>query len=528
MTCFKTLMAMLVLILCLSIDLDAVEGETGILKLSVIDGATGLQVPARLRVRDRFDKDHTPSDSVVVPIAHDRWFVCPGEMRMRVPAGTVSVRVERGAEYRPIIQTAKIEAGQTLRREVRLERWIDMRERGYVSGENHLHIPIDKLSAMLAAEDLDFGTSLSWWNGPKFDIPPEQGWATDLQFGDERIPTSVYDAEVEHSWGAVYLVGLPAPISIPSDGRRANLPFVSIAHRQKGLVCYQAGWSREVLIDALLGYVDVVNVCNNNFHRHKYQPRKRYSNLLDVDGFPEYANTPEGMIRMNFETYYRLLNCGLRLAAGAGSATGAKASPVGYNRAYVRAGSRPTLSQFLEAWRKGRNFVTNGPMIFLRTDSNQRPGDTISLPSQGGLVSFQVTAYSEQPLRSLELVANGKVVGAASIGSKQCEAELNLSLPIEEGSWIAARCIEQDQLLSDEQLSRYSKAGSLPEEPCRLRFAHTSPIYITVGGSGAFVASSVQEAREMLKSFERFARRTAAGEYLDEILKVLPKDIRSQ
>jgi hypothetical protein len=32
----------------------------------------------------------------------------------------------------------------------------------------------------------------------------------------------------------------------------------------------------------------------------------------------------------------------------------------------------------------------------------------------------------------------------------------------------------------------------------------------------------------MLKSFERFARRTAAEEYLDEILEVLPKDIKTQ
>jgi hypothetical protein len=333
---------------------------------------------------------------------------------------------------------------------------------------------------------------------------------------------------VEHSWGAVYLVGLSKSVDIPSNGRRSNLPFVKSAREQNGLVCYQAGWSREVLIDALLGYVDVVNVCNNNFHRYKYQPRKRYSNLLNVEGFPDYPNTPEGMIRMNFETYYRLLNCGLRLAAGAGSATGAKSTPVGYNRAYVRAGSNPTLPEFLEAWRKGRNFVTNGPMVFLRTEENQRPGDTINLPSGGGTVSLQITAHSEQPLRSLELVANGGVVGKANIGPEQFEAKLNLSLPIREGSWIGARCIEEDGFLSNEQLSRYNKGGSLPEKPCRLRFAHTSPIYVTVGGNGPSVTSSVQEARKMLKSFERFARRTAAGEYLDEILEALPKDIKTQ
>lgn len=527
-TCIKRFMAILVLMLCFSTSSRAVDIDTGILELSIIERATGTQVPARVRIRDRFGKDHIAPDSVVVSIAPDRWFVCSGETHLRIPAGTASIRVERGTEYRPAIQTIRIEAGQTLQHKVELERWIDMRRHGYVSGENHLHVPIDKLPAMLAAEDLDFGTSLSWWNGPKFDIAPGESWVQDLRFADGTIPTSVYDAEVEHSWGAVYLIGLRRPMNIPSNDRRSNLPFVQAARRQGALICYQAGWSREVLVDALLGFADVVNVCNNNFHRHKYQPRKRYSNLLDVDGFPEYQNTPEGMIKMNFETYYRLLNCGLRLAAGAGSATGAKTTPVGYNRAYVRAGPTPTLAEFLEAWRKGRNFVTNGPMISLRTDRNQRPGDTIALPSSGGTVSFQVIANSEQPLRSLELVANGKVVGKANIGPKQYEAKLSVSFPVEEGTWIAARCTEEDQLLSDEQLSRYSRGGSLPEEPCRLRYAHTSPIYVTVGGKGTYVTSSVKEAQRMLESLERFARKTAADEYLDEILKVLPGQIELQ
>jgi hypothetical protein len=528
MTYVKRFMSISVLLLCFSAHLEAAKIETGTLKLSIVDKTTGLQVPARILIRDGFGKDHIPPDSVVVPVAQDRWFVCSGQMNMKVPAGTVLVRVERGTEYRPVIQKIEIKAEHTLRHKVIIERWINMRERCYVSGENHLHVPIDNLSAMLAAEDLDFGTTLSWWNGPKMDISGEQGCIRNFQHSNETISCSVCDAEVEHSWGAVYLVGLQAPISIPSNGRRSNLPFVRIAHDQKALVCYQAGWSREVLIDALLGYVDVVNVCNNNFHRHKYQPRMRYSNLLNVNGFPDYPNTPEGMIRMNFETYYRLLNCSLRLAAGAGSATGAKTTPVGYNRTYVRAGSNPTLPEFLEAWRKGRNFVTNGPMIFLRTDRNQRPGDTITLPSRGGIVSFQATAHSQQPLRSLELVANGKVVGKANIGLKQWEVKLNLSLPIKKGTWIGARCIEEDQLLSDEQLGRYSRGGSLPERPCRLRYAHTSPIYITVGGKGPFVPSSVKEAREMLKAFELFARKTATGKHLDEILRVLPKNIKTR
>ena len=264
--------------------------------------------------------------------------------------------------------------------------------------------------------------------------------------------------------------------------------------------------------------MDVVNVCNNNFQRHRFQPRRRYSNLLEVEGFPEYPNTAEGMMQMNYETYYRLLNCGLRLAAGAGSAIGAKNTPLGYNRAYVRAGDNPSLPEFLQAWREGRNFVTNGPMIFLSTQSGQQPGDTITLGPEGGKVTLRVRAVSDQPLRSLEVVANGMVRAHANLTRAQREGELTFSLDIKEGTWVAARCTDEDQLLSDEELGRYTEGGGLPAQPTRLRFAHTSPIYITVGGKKPRVATSVEEARKMLEAFKCFANKKTDGKHLTEIL----------
>ena len=493
--------------------------EMGVLEVSVAEA--GAVAPARVRVRDAQGVDRVPAGAVVVPIGPDKWFACMGRARLDVAVGQVSIRIERGTEYRPIIETVQVAGGQTVRRQIELHRWIDMKARGYVSGENHLHVRADDLGPMLAAEGLDFGTSLSWWNGPNLDVPPGEAWARELACGDGRCCASVYDAEVEHSWGAVYLVGLRRPMAIRSDGRRSNLPFVREARRQGALVCYQGGWSREVLIDALLGCVDVVNVCNNNFHRHKYQPRSRYSNLLGVEGFEQYPDTPEGMIRMNFETYYRLLNCGLRLASGAGSATGAKSTPIGYNRAYVRAGDNPTIESFLEAWRAGRNFVTNGPMLFLRTAAGAQPGDTIALPADGGTVRVEVEALSEQPLQSLEIVFNGRVAGRAVIPSDAHRATLSLDVPVTQGAWLAARCVERDMLLPDEHLSAYTKGGGTPEQPCRLRFAHTSPIYVTVNGRGAQVEHSIAEARKMLEAFEQFARKTTSTENLQEILDAI-------
>jgi len=91
---------------------------------------------------------------------------------------------------------------------------------------------------------------------------------------------------------------------------------------------------------------------------------------------------------------------------------------------------------------------------------------------------------------------------------------------------VAARCTEEDQLLSDQQLSRYDGGDTFAEEPCRLRYAHTSPIYVTVGGKGPCVPSSVKEGRAMLESFEHFSRKTATAEYLDELRKVMPREIK--
>ena len=94
---------------------------------------------------------------------------------------------------------------------------------------------------------------------------------------------------------------------------------------------------------------------------------------------------------------------------------------------------------------------------------------------------------------------------------------------IRKGCWIAARATAEDRLLSDEELARYDDPGpgSRRQKPCRLLFGHTSPVYVTVGGTGASVESSVHEAFQMLDGFERFALATAAAQYRDELRDAL-------
>ncbi|MDI1250589.1 MAG: CehA/McbA family metallohydrolase [Lacunisphaera sp.] len=462
-------------------------------------------ISARVLVRDDLGRSWLPPVATTVNIGPDTWFACDGAARLDVPPGRYHVTVERGPEYVPATGSLTL-AGNTSR-EFQLHQWIDLRALGYRSGENHLHLPRGALESMMRAEDLGFGSSLQWWNGARLPVPDLAPRAKNL---------TLFDAEVENAWGAVYCVGLSKPMALPWNPARANLAFVEAARADGALICYQGGWSREALVDALLGRVDVVNVGDNLFHRHKFMPRARYANLLAVPGLSDYPDTADGMLALTTEAYYRLLNCGLRLAAGTGSATGVKSSPAGYNRSYVRVDGNATVREFLEAWRQGRNFVTNGPMLFLTADGRHEPGDTIKFPKSGGAVQVRVQVQFDQPLRSLAIVVNGKTIATTAQG------ELEVRVPVTEGSWIAAVATAEDHTISDAELARYAQQSPLGgETPTRLRFAHTSPIYVTVGGGGARVEAAIDEARRMLDAFEVFARKTAAPEFQPEILQAV-------
>ena len=266
--------------------LTAVVAQAAELELRIADDRTRQPLPALVRVRDSNGTDVMPPDATEVKIARaDRWFVCNGSTRVEVPPGMVEVRVEHGTEYSPYKGTLAVSETGANQLSVPLHRWIDMRQRGYVCGENHLHVPVESLGPQLVAAGLDFGKSLQWWNGPKYKVPAGH-YIRMLEYGGHAVPTTVYDYEIEHAWGAVYAVGLPEPLQAEPKGSRPNLPLVRAAHEAGALISYQAGYSREALLDALLGCVDVINVCSNNFQRHRFQPRVAVLQPAERGGIP--------------------------------------------------------------------------------------------------------------------------------------------------------------------------------------------------------------------------------------------------
>jgi hypothetical protein len=148
----------------------------------------------------------------------------------------------------------------------------------------------------------------------------------------------------------------------------------------------------------------------------------------------------------NPNLYYEFLNLGMRLTALAGSDIPWGGS-IGEARAYAYTGqARFSPDGWYDAVRRGRTFVTNGPMLDFRVEEAY-PGDTIPA-EKGKRLRVRARAWGHPRVgapRVLEIVRFGDVVRSATASAppkgEQDTAELELDFPIEAGHgfWLAAR-----------------------------------------------------------------------------------------
>jgi len=176
-------------------------------------------------------------------------------------------------------------------------------------------------------------------------------------------------------------------------------------------------------------------------------------------GFSDHLNTAA--------VWYRLLDCGLRLPAGAGTDAMANYAslrgPVGMNRVYVKAQGALSRESFLAGLKAGRTLATNGPLVGLRVGKAE-PGETVELPADSTL-EYHAWLRSNVPVAKLEVIWNGEV--AARHDQNAASADVTGSITANESGWLLARAYSED-----------GNEDVLDIHP----YATTSPIYVTVRG----------------------------------------------
>jgi hypothetical protein len=209
---------------------------------------------------------------------------------------------------------------------------------------------------------------------------------------------------------------------------------------------------------------------------------------MEIVGFSDHRATAA--------VWYRLLNSGFRIPAGAGTdATTDYAAPirgqVGMDRVYAMVPGEPVdVAAWMDSLRKGRTFATNGPLLDFSVDGHQ-VGEELKFDGAQAAMPFHAKMQSIVPVDHLEVVCNGQVVQSLAFNAKRDAADVSGTIPVKHSGWCLLR--------ASSDKAEYPVLDNYV-------YATTSPIYVTVGGKRA---RSPEDAKYFVAWIERMIDTTA-------------------
>jgi TolB protein len=207
------------------------------------------------------------------------------------------------------------------------------------------------------------------------------------------------------------------------------------------------------------------------------------------------------------EAWYRLLNLGLPIAPSAGSDTMHnfyRTMPIGSTRVYAKPDGAMNLPNFLSAVKRGKSFVTSGPMMKF-TASGKESGDVINAaPNQ--LIEWKLEAWAALPVEKVEVIVNGQIAWSGKAFDGGASKTFSGKINVPNGGWIAARV---------------HGGATKPPFVDSYPFAHSAPVWFNRIGSFDAVAArrSAQDLLRWMNVAEKRLNEGYAGASVDALRK---------
>ncbi|MEW5900753.1 MAG: CehA/McbA family metallohydrolase [Acidobacteriota bacterium] len=208
--------------------------------------------------------------------------------------------------------------------------------------------------------------------------------------------------------------------------------------------------------------------------------------LLEVLNGPYFYSSNKDAV----EDWFHLLNRGYYFAiVGSSDAHGIDRGEPGYSRTYVDysggQAARLDTRAFLQALKKGRSFVTNGPVVALKVNGQFGPGDLTKAAGGKVAISLEVRSAPWVAVDEVRLVFNGKrriifPVQEEEEAIQKFAQEISLTLTAD--TYICLEALGKRTLFP--VLQRASRTGSLKDGT--LPYALTNPVFVDVDGNGRF------------------------------------------
>jgi len=381
------------------------------------------------------------------------YFHARGTFELDLPAGDTTIEATRGLEYELVAKHLSLNPQAPTTTTIQLKRWTNMAAKNWYSSDAHIHanytaahhqvVTAQDVQLYTHAEDLHYANMMvaNSFGAYLHDTALFQGKPHPLStanhilyWNEEMRNAGLYGHmclyNLKHLVEPLYtgFAGTPQ-----SDDYPPNFAQAKATRAQGGAVTYahpgyaptlDGASARELPVDLALGEIDAMDVLSNN---------------------------PE---EVAIELWYRLLNCGFRLGISAGTDSFTNVADhytPGAGRVYAHLAGRMSAANWVQAYRQGRTFATNGPMISLKVQ-NREPGDDLHLSAGPQTVAIALQVDSRIPLDKIELIINGKPLPATT-----------QTITLDRSSWIAARATGPAHRLVLNDTAA---------------FAHTSPVYV--------------------------------------------------
>jgi hypothetical protein len=488
-----------------------VNAQERTLRIRAVDADSGQALPARLSLRSaqgehvHFEGDGSPD--AAVRYEKRNWLnrqsyehhttLAAGPAVATVAPGAYQLSVHHGKSYLPQQLSLAIDQ-HDLERTVRLKRWANPQQRGWYSGDTHLHRDVRDLRNVILAEDLNVAFPFTFW-------VTEAGRAP--RRGDQnakRIPTGLVAVDPQHViWprnteyeifsvgerrhplGALFVLGHRGALDVSVPPWK---PVIEATLSEQPDVLFdmdKLDWPFAMVLPTLAPHA-LYELANNHVWRVPFAFRDWNS------AAPPFLQPPFGAaagghrpwLDYTHGMYYTLLNCGLRLPPSAGTANGVHPVPAGFSRVYVHLPEGFEFRRWMRGLKAGRSFVTTGPMLYATADDSD-PGHVFESQSATE-IPLRGEVISQQPLSYGELLLNGRPVQLLRPQNEATESgafrsTFDLRVTPQRSGWFALRFWE-------------------PRPDGQSRFVHSAPWYVEIDGQP--VRPSPAEKRYLVERME--------------------------
>lgn len=431
------------------------EASNGALRLKIKDAETGKAVPVRIEIQGAEGAYYVAADALKIgadcemsepgsgpidqaaslpsfmgrdritnPYTKTPQFYSVGTSTVALPAGKANIKVFRGPECKVATASIDIPNGGTVQHEMKLNRWVNMPEKGWYSADDHLHIARPnpeinpQVSQLMQAKDIHVANLVQMGKVGNFAIAQPYAHGPDSYYQDGNY---------------ILAAGQENPRT-HFLGHTITLGATKAHYNPEKYLIYRLIWQETTAEGAINGF------------EHTVFPNGSF--LSPLDGMAVVA--PHDLLhfievlqfnRSNYDGWYDLLALGFRITPTAGTdyPCGGQRLP-GHERFYTKVDGALTYAKWIDNVREGRTFVTTGPMAEFKVNGQDIGSEIVLTQGSDVEISGNVVFDPERDdLAFLELIQNGVVIDRFSRINAASEIELAVKRAVDESTWFALR-----------------------------------------------------------------------------------------